>query len=339
MHNFAIVISTYNPQERIFSRTLKALSRLDLPSDTKVECVIVDNNSTIPLKDLPYVRDFLTSNKWARVIVEKRQGTSFARLCGLKATKSPIVIFFDDDNAPAPDFLTAVRHCLQVYPDIALFGPGTIDVEFVDPVPKWVARYARPWFQEKNLAKAEYGCVRGWTQLHPTTTGMVAHRAAIQLWAEAFVDGTITNADRVGSNLMAAGDAQMVWTVVKAGLNVGSLPELKIQHLIPAKRIKPDYLVRLCYSSGISYYPSLVEIFPDEKDNVNNFLLSKQYLFKRLLSPVAYGLKHRDFRYVLFIDIPHFLGEVAGMCKVTGQNEPFLLKLLTNIWQLFYRLT
>jgi hypothetical protein len=167
---------------------------------------------------------------------------------------------------------------------------------------------------------------------------MVAHRKAIQIWANAFINGVITNADRVGNNLMAAGDAQMVWTAVKAGLNVGSLPEIRIQHLIPSKRIKPDYLVKLCYSAGISYYPSLLEVFPDEEENIKNLLSSKQYLLRRLLSRILYGLRYRDFRYILYIGIPHYLGEVAGMFNALKRNEPFWFKEFKKLLLTCYRL-
>jgi glycosyltransferase involved in cell wall biosynthesis len=52
MLSISILICTYNPDEQIFRRTLKSVESLILREDIPVECIIVDNNSTLPVSQL-----------------------------------------------------------------------------------------------------------------------------------------------------------------------------------------------------------------------------------------------------------------------------------------------
>ena len=58
MEGFSIIICTYNPKEKIFSKLLLALERLK-KTDFDYEIILIDNNSQIPICNLNYVSQFL----------------------------------------------------------------------------------------------------------------------------------------------------------------------------------------------------------------------------------------------------------------------------------------
>ena len=56
--DYSIVICTYNPDERLLRRCLKAVHNLDV-NDITMEVILVDNNSQVPVETLYYVREYL----------------------------------------------------------------------------------------------------------------------------------------------------------------------------------------------------------------------------------------------------------------------------------------
>jgi glycosyltransferase involved in cell wall biosynthesis len=101
-----VAICTHNPDEAVFRRALAAVQSQSLSPDTPIECLIVDNNSDPPISELPYVKSFLERCAWARVIVERRQGLTYARIAAIENTTSLNLCFVDDDNEPTPEYLS-----------------------------------------------------------------------------------------------------------------------------------------------------------------------------------------------------------------------------------------
>ena len=58
--------------------------------------------------------------------------------------------------------------------------------------------------------------------------------------------------DRIGSGLSSCGDSDLVLCSTHLGLGFGSFPELRLKHLIPAHRLKEDYLIRLVQETTTS---------------------------------------------------------------------------------------
>ncbi len=328
-HDIAIVICTYNPEERLFARTLKAVEQLEIPKSLTVECVIVDNNSSTPLIQLSYVKDFLESCSWAKVITESKQGLSYARITGFKSTTSPIIILFDDDNEPDKNYLKAAVDCLNQYHCLAALGPGKVNVEFIDPVSDWVDKNLRGHFQEKFFQHTQYGCVmENWMDFYPLGTGLVVKREALEKYCQEFAAGRLASSDRKGSSLSSGGDLQIVWEAVKMGFAAGSSPELQITHLVPGKRSNLKYVMRLSFGATSSYVQAIIESFPSEKEksletipsNIIIFLkmiiviLTRIFKSKNTLSPVVLSK-------LLLIDLAKYTGEVVGTLRAAKYTD------------------
>ncbi|NMG05955.1 glycosyltransferase [Brasilonema sp. UFV-L1] len=318
--DIAIIICTFNPEQHIFSRVLKAVENLEI-KDMFLECVIVDNNSATPVTEITCVRHFLEKCRWAKVITESQQGLSFARITGVKLTTAPIIVFFDDDNEPAPDYLQAIKNCLDKHHCIAALGPGKVTVEFLEPVSDWFEKNCSKHFQERNTEYTQYGCVPAtWTDFYPFGTGLVVKREVFEKYYQAFQLGKLASTGRKGNNLSSGEDIQIVWEAVKMGLAAGVSPDLKIKHLIPGKRATLKYIRRLTFGTASSYMPALIGSFPSEKEKALAAIPSN----KTILHNIFKIIRRRIFKFqykLLLIDLAHYVGEVVGTLRSVDFNE------------------
>jgi len=315
----SIVIVTYNQQERILSRVLRAIESLETNSHLSMECVIVDNNSRSPVKELACVKAFLDQRSWAEVIQEHRQGATFARIAGIKATTGPAIVLFDDDNEPSPDYLSVAHRCLENWPSVAIWGPGKISVEFLDSVPDSFRQSFREVFNERNHRYPEYGCVPAtWTHFYPAGLGQVVRREVAERYVEVVESGVLTSTCRCGSSLASAGDVQLVWEAVKMGHAAGRHPQLQMKHLIPATRCNLEYVKKLTFGQASSYTPALVESFPSDKPTDSIGIPSNSYILKRLL---RITLRRLLRPHVRGLTVEGFLGEVVGSLRATRSKK------------------
>lgn len=264
MISLSVVICTFKPEEQYFRRMLDSLQTLERPVGTNIECVIVDNNSDPPVASRGYVAAFLEASSWVRVVREDRQGLSHARLRGLVETTGKVLVFFDDDNQPDRKYLSQVIHAFERYPQVGVWGPGNVEVEFLDAVPRWVDRSCRHMFQERRSEFTEYACLRTpWISSYPAGTGQSVRRDVMERYAARVAEGACTATDRAGNSLASAGDGQIVHTAVLMGLAAGVCPSMRVRHLIPAARCTSAYLSRLCYGVSSSLLPATAESFPE----------------------------------------------------------------------------
>lgn len=332
--NFAIVVCTYNPEAAVFSRTLSAIAALEIPAGTGIECVIVDNNSSTPLTDLPYVASFLEQCQWAKVVNEPEQGLTFARIAGIQATIAPTLIFIDDDNEPATTYLKSVQQCLETYPAVAVWGPGKINVEFLEPVSDWFDQNFRKKFQERNCQYTEFGCVLArWADFYPFGTGLVVKREVVERYRQSIAAGILSATDRQGKSLSSAGDIQIVWEAAKMGLAAGVSPDLQVTHVIPEKRSNLNYVKRLTFGTASSYMPALTHSFASEKAKVANYIPSNRTIFKRITDLIL--RRAVRFKYkLLLVDLAKYTGQVVGTLRAVDPSEPHWIYGLVRLLQL-----
>lgn len=258
----SVIVPAFNPQERILSRVLRGLATLDR-NGLEVDVCLVDNCSAPPLAERPYVRAFLAECPGARVVREERQGLTYARLAGIRASSGRIVVVLDDDNVPERGYLRVAAQCAHEKPWVGVWGPGTIDVELLDPVPSWLEDRVRAIHNQRRDPQVAYGCVPvSWQPYYPIGMGQVIRREVADRYADAVEGGRLSATDRRGASLASGGDIQIVWQAISMGLAAGIHPELAVSHLIPANRTTLPYLKRLAFGCGMSYHPAMVQSFP-----------------------------------------------------------------------------
>lgn len=320
----SILICTYNPEDQIFRRTLKSVESLKIPTGVPVECIIIDNNSPTPVEQLDYVREFLDRCPWARVIQETQQGLTFARIAGFRAAENSIIVFIDDDNEVSPPYLEVVVDLFIKYPSVATWGPGNVNVDFMENVPDWFSKKFKIYFQERHTKHNEYGCIpETWAYFYPFGTGLAVKRNVLEQYCNGVENGNLCSTDRKGKSLSSGGDNQIVWEGIKMGYAAGVAAGLVVNHLIPANRSNLNYLRRLRFGTADSYIPCMVASFPELKPSIIADLPSSLEIVIKVIGKTIKYLATFKFRE-LSINLANYLGSISGQYRVIEKNSPAL---------------
>lgn len=315
MPDVSIITCTYNPSEEILKRVLVSIETQVL-NGIKFEYVIVDNNSQRPVIELQCVKAFLERNKWAKVISEKKQGLSYARVAGIRATTGSVVIFVDDDNELNKNYIQNAIRLMNEQNCLGILGPGIITVEFVGNAEKIVSERLRYMFLEKKAEGAIHTFeAKYWHDAYPPGAGQTIRRDVLEKYANLFEGGVISATDRKGRSLSSSGDAQIIWTAIKSGYAVGISPELSLNHLISEKRATFKHLVKLSYGLSNSHFPAFVEIFPEEISKIR--VPALHHIAIKTLKCFLKSILDRDLR-LFNLYMSYYLGEVSARQKVTG---------------------
>jgi glycosyltransferase involved in cell wall biosynthesis len=246
--SISAIICTHNPRPDYLRRVLDALKAQTLPQE-QWELLLIDNASKEPLAkgcDLSW-------HPQARHIRDDELGLTPARLRGIAEAEGGLLVFIDDDNILAPDYLERAAAIPGSYSHIGVFGAGTLEPEFEEqPEPA-----VRAWLHMLALRSvsrptwtnnvADYFCA-------PHGAGLCVPRRFAARYSQ-FVRELRTSEvlDRDGENLFCGGDDLFSWLSVGGDVGFGIFPGLRITHLIPAGRVRQDYLVRLVHGHTFSH--------------------------------------------------------------------------------------
>src|SRR5690348_10184642 len=124
----SVVICSHNPRPDYLGSAIDALRNQTLPKK-QWELILVDNASEQPLSE---AWD-LSWHPSARHIRETELGIAIARQRGIKESTAELIVFVDDDNVLAPDYLSAVINICEQWPQLGVWG-GSIAPKFeVEP--------------------------------------------------------------------------------------------------------------------------------------------------------------------------------------------------------------
>jgi hypothetical protein len=235
----SVIICTHNPREDYLRRVLDALKAQTLPKE-QWELLLIDNASAAKLAD---VCD-LSWHPHGGLIREDEIGLTPARLRGIRKSSGELLVFVDDDNVLATDYLSNAVKLAVEWPMLGAFG-ASISAEFEIPPPDWIIPYL------EGLAIREldrdYWCnLGGLSPALPCGAGLCVRRQV----AEDYLQKASTSAfrkelDRSGVNLGAGGDSDLAECAVDTGLGTGRFTAMKLLHLIPKGRLTTNYIVRL----------------------------------------------------------------------------------------------
>ncbi len=237
----SVVLPTHNPDLGRLRRTLDALVGQSLPRSSW-ELLVVDNASSPPLSSTEI--DAIGG----RLVLEPTPGLTPARLAGIRAARGDLLVFVDDDNVLAPDFLVHVLSIFTRHPQLGAAG-GKILPEFASPPPAWAAEFygllaLRDLGAEEKIAPGAPAA--SWPDFAPVGAGLCVRHLVASAYAQHLAhDPTRRTLDRTGRSFASGGDNDLVFTVLHAGWGVGYFPQLTLTHLIPSSRLAPDYLAQL----------------------------------------------------------------------------------------------
>lgn len=124
-HSISIIICCYNSAKRI-GETLKYISNQKVLPYTNIEVIIVDNNSNDNSAQIAYETWLSLGNKFPiKNISESEQGLIHARKKGIENASYKYILFCDDDNWLAEDYVITALKIMEQNPEIGiLVGQG-----------------------------------------------------------------------------------------------------------------------------------------------------------------------------------------------------------------------
>jgi glycosyltransferase involved in cell wall biosynthesis len=244
----SVIIPTYNPDTARLLQTLSALKSQSLPAD-QWELIIIDNNSSNNFRQGLN----LSWHPAGRVTAETKQGLTYARLKGFNESTGDIIIMVDDDNILHDSYLEKTLSIFAQNPKMGAIGGKSLPLFESEP-PEWLDEFYG------SLALRDLGdkaITVNWNNQYPGTApigaGMAIRRAALTSYIEKVTSGNSQTSDRKGNSLSSGGDNDIIIEILKSGWQVGYFPGLELQHVIPAQRMKPDYLARLLNNTNKSW--------------------------------------------------------------------------------------
>lgn len=240
----SVIICTYQPPEEAYRRTLAALSTQKLER-TEWELIIVDNNSPTPSR----CHEQFSASLAPRLFREMQPGQANARRLGLREARGQLIVFADQDNVLAPDYLAEVVSLFARHTEVGLAGGKSLP-EFESPPPPWtrefwpllalrdqgdtpvIVRELRPPGTDRNQYPLEA----------PHGAGMAGRKAAFDPW----LAHSLGEFSGRRFNAMTSGDDNdIVLWAMRTGWAVAYFPTLVLTHLIPPERLTPAYLARI----------------------------------------------------------------------------------------------
>ncbi|HVL68579.1 MAG TPA: glycosyltransferase [Vicinamibacterales bacterium] len=237
---YSVVIATYNRAADL-RETLRSLA--GLTPDGPWEVIVVDNNSTDATRAV--VEEAAAAFPAPlRYVFEAKQGRSPALNAGIRASAGEIVATTDDDVRVPGDWLNAAARGLDALG--CDYVGGRVLPIWGAPRPAWIPdRGGRQW---AVIALLDYGP-------EPIEFGArVPLGVNMAFRREAFDRAGLLDPDtgrRAGTLL---GQEVREWCIRarKAGVRGFYLPEMVVEHIIPADRLRKAYFRRWFYWRGIS---------------------------------------------------------------------------------------
>jgi GT2 family glycosyltransferase len=237
----SVIVCTHNPRRDYLARTVTALREQTL-STSEWELVVVDNAS-FPALELTAQ---LAWHPAARTVSEPVLGLVAARLRGIEAASGDWLVFVDDDNLLAPDYLATAAALQAQWPVLGAFG-GQNRGEFeTAPTPWFAARLDRLAIREFSSVTRTH---RHDPALAPCGAGLCVKAAVARRYRKnAFADSRRLALGREGSALFSGDDIDLALTACDLGLEMGRFPSLQLIHLIPSTRLTLQYFARITRS-------------------------------------------------------------------------------------------
>ncbi len=281
----SLIICCYNSSVRL-QKTLDALAKQECNPDLSWEIIIVDNNSSDNTPEI-------AADIWKKsgleipfkIVAEPRQGLGHARNKGISETAYSYLLFCDDDNWLAPNYVQGVFDILESDNNIAACGGMGIPV-FETEEPDWFYVYAESFALGSQEINSEDGCI-----LNLYGAGMAVRKKVLdQLYHSGF---SPILAGRTGKELSSSEDTELTYAFVLMGYELACSDELKFFHYLPKERLTFDYLKRLHIAFGDDgpirnlYYAYVSKRkFHTRLTNWNlHFILNVYRFFKYLIFP------------------------------------------------------
>jgi len=244
----SVVIVTHNPNRELLSATLHSIECQDFPIEG-FEVILVDNASSPALE----AKDFAGRNFRLRLIAEPNLGLIWGRCSGIEAASGGLIVFVDDDNQIARDYLAQAVRIARKYPEIGAFG-GICEALFAAPPAKWKDGLLRYLGIRNHGSEPITSNSGNWGPWDPIGAGMVVRHEVAQRFVE-FVktNRTARRLGRAGKSMMSGEDTLMARMAWMMNYFCSYQPSLRLLHYMKPERLRLRSLARTVAGHGRSY--------------------------------------------------------------------------------------
>lgn len=293
-----LALCTHNHADRL-ARTLRDLAEL-APPGCPFEFVVVDNASTDETPALLESRAWLAAGQPARIVREMRLGIANARNRALAEAGGSYLLFIDDDETPASDWLVAMERTLAEHaPDAA---GGRIEVRFEGVArPSWLRDELLGFLGRLDHGPESKALVNAST---PIFTGNAAYRVNTLRRLGGF-DPMLGR--RGGVNL-GGEDTEIYRRLVQHGHGIRWVPDAVVFHRIQALKIDRRYFLELHYRQGY---------MEAARRRAGASRIPPRYLYGQLLRAIGAAwaqlrAEGRDSALRKEMNVAYFVGQIAG---------------------------
>ncbi len=286
----SVIICTHNPRADFLARTLGSLRGQTLPSSAW-ELLLIDNASSVPLA--PDAAS--PGHPSARVFAEREVGLTAARLRGIEEARAEVLVFVDDDNILAPDYLARVLALSQGWPMLGVWGCGHYSPEWEIPPRAEFSEYIR--YLAVHRAPGDRWSNQPFDYAAtPAGAGLCVRTPVARRYAHHVrTDPRRKLLGRTGGNLAGCEDFDLALTATDLGLGTGVFTELAMTHLMPRSRIEEFYLLSLIEGHACSTVILMALRDGNLRPPTHPFLARiREWRLRRSLAPV--NLKIHDAR-------------------------------------------
>jgi glycosyltransferase involved in cell wall biosynthesis len=317
--DLTIAVCAHNAEGRL-PRCLGAIAAMRTAPERSWECIVIDNASTDRTAAIA-VELGKQSGLNVRVVTEPAAGLIHARKRAAREANGEILSFVDDDNLVSPDWAECCIAFFRSHPNAGIIG-GKIEPVFED------SSSAPADFKERfadALAIRDLGDAE--LKLSPPNndppcgagmTGRTIVFRKILLEVGCFLTG------HNGTALSSGEDTEIGLLAQKLGWETWYAPQLRMGHILPAHRLRQEYLDRLIVD-GARAAPRLDVLRGREKQRgrVGLWLASTKWEMMaarmRLVAAIK-GNKHPDAkRFPFWIGL--YRSRAAGYRDLAGAKD------------------
>ncbi len=210
-----------------------------MPSTVSWEVIVVDNHSTDD-------SSAVATRAWKQykpvvpfcVLQEPMPGLSFARKTGADSAQYELLLYCDDDNWLAPDYIWLSFQIMQSNLNIAVLG-GRSTASFETPPPAWFPRFEKGYAVGQPMRESGNANARTYI----AGAGMLVRRSILQKLEALDYQQLLT--DRKGNELSSGGDAELCLMMLYMGYDLYYDERLQFVHFMPSQRLEWAYCVRM----------------------------------------------------------------------------------------------
>jgi glycosyltransferase involved in cell wall biosynthesis len=310
----SIVICTHN-RAAFLERTLAALASARPPCDpgTRVEIVVVDNNSTDATRQL--VRQAAGQSPFpVRYAFEPRQGKSFALNRALALACGEVLALTDDDVVPEADWIARLADGFREGWTF-VFGK-VLPMWEVPPPPELLTLRARDIWGP--LALVDYGDEP--LRYEPEQFGRqrlpIGANLAVRRDAVLAIGGWRTDLGKVDASLIAGEDHELCVRLYRRGLYHGLYdPQLSVRHFVPARRLTRRYFRRWFFWHGRTMARMMEAVYPElDLARVPHVVGVPRFVYRQFLEQLGRWLRRVGRRDALELLVEELrLVDTAGL--------------------------